>query len=153
MTDFRFRAAAALDLRRRQETTLSTSLAVAEAEFRAAEAHASQAEADRRTAQEHLVTAERRGSDMPTLVWHRNWIVRLANDLAARRAYAETLAQTVREVEAQWRLARQRRLALERMRDRALRRHEQEQQRQEIKVIDELARLRFVMADIWRDDS
>ena len=30
---------------------------------------------------------------------------------------------------------------------------QQEQQRQELKVIDELARLRFVMPDAWRDDT
>jgi flagellar biosynthesis chaperone FliJ len=39
------------------------------------------------------------------------------------------------------------------MRERAWRRYQQEQQRQELKVIDELARLRFVMADAWRDDT
>jgi flagellar biosynthesis chaperone FliJ len=39
------------------------------------------------------------------------------------------------------------------MRERAWRRYQQEQQRQELKVIDELARLRFVMAEAWRDDT
>ena len=43
--------------------------------------------------------------------------------------------------------------AIERMRDRAWRRFQQEQHRQETKVIDELARLRFVMPDAWRDDT
>lgn len=153
MTDFRFRAAVALDLRRKQETDAATALAVAEAEFRAAEAHAAQAEADRRTAQAEQQTVARRGTDAATLAWHRNWIVRLSNDLAERRRQVDRLAEVVREAEARWRKARQRRLTLERMRDRAWRRYQQDQQRQELKVIDELARLRYVVAEAWRDDS
>lgn len=153
MTDFRFRAAAALDLRRKQETAAGTALAAAEAEFRAAEARAAQADADRRAAQAQQLAAERRGSDAVALDWHRNWIVRLSNDLAERRRQVDRLAQAVRDAEARWRKARQRRLALERMRDRAWRRFQQEQHRQELKVIDELARLRYVLPDAWRGDS
>jgi flagellar export protein FliJ len=110
-----------------------------------------QAEATRRTAQDHLTTVERTGSDVSTLVWHRNWIARLSNDLTDRRRLVARLADAVRQAEQRWREARQRRLALERMRDRALRRFKQEQLRQELKVIDELARLRFVTADTGDD--
>lgn len=153
MSDFRFRAAVALELRRKQENSAATALAVAEAELRAAEAHAAHADADRRTAQADQTAATRRGTDAETLAWHRNWIVRLSNDLAERRRQVDRLADVVREAEAQWRKARQRRLTLDRMRDRAWRRYQQDQQRQELKVIDELARLRYVISDAWRDDS
>jgi flagellar FliJ protein len=153
MSDFRFRAAAALDLRRRQETDAGTALARAEAEFRASEQQAALAEAARRTAQVQLMSIEKHGSDVSTLIWHRNWIVRLSNDLTERRRQVQLLAEAVRQAEQRWRQARQRRLALERMHERALRRFKQEQLRQELKVIDELARLRYVMPDAWRDES
>lgn len=153
MADFRFRAAAALELRRQQETQASTVLAQAEALFRAAEARAEQAELDRRAAQDQQVAAERRGSDAGTLDWHRNWIVRLAEAVDARKREVDERATVVRQAEQHWRDARRRRLALERMRERAWRRYQQEQLRQELKVIDELARLRFVMPDTWRNDA
>lgn len=153
MTEFRFRAAAALDLRRKQETNAATALAVAEAEFRAAEALAAQADTDRRTAQTQQMAVARRGTDVSTLLWHRNWIVRLSNDLAERRRQVQKLAQVVAEAELRWRKARQKRLALDRMRERALRRFQLDQHRQELKVIDELARLRYVLPDAWRDGT
>jgi flagellar FliJ protein len=153
MNDFRFRAAAALELRRKQETEAGTALARAEAELRASEQLSAQAESARRVAQERLLSVERHGSDVATLIWHRNWIVRLSNDLTERRRQVSLLAEALRQAEQRWRQARQRRLALERMHERALRRFKQEQLRQELKVIDELARLRYVTADTWRDET
>lgn len=153
MSEFRFRAVVALDLRRKQETNAATALAVAEAEFRAAEARATEADAQKRTAQGQQLAAARRGTDVGTLLWHRNWITRLSHDLAERRRQVDRLSQVVRDAEGRWRKARQKRLALERMRDRAWRRFQLEQQRQEMKVIDELARLRHVLPDTWRDDA
>jgi flagellar export protein FliJ len=153
MADFRFRAGAALELRRQQETAAATDLARAEAHFREAEAQVTHAEQQRRTAQDQQLSAERLGSDAGTLAWHRNWIVRLAVTVDTLRQDVEARALVVRQTEQNWRDARRRRLALERMRERAWRRYQQEQQRQELKVIDELARLRFVMPDVWREDS
>ena len=153
MSDFRFRAAAALDLRRKQETDTATALARAEAELRASEQQVADVDTARRTAQQQLVSVERHGSDVVTISWHRNWIVRLSNDLTERRRQMQLVAAAAREAEERWRQARQRRLALERMQERALRRFKQDQLRQEMKVIDELARLRYVMPDAWRDDS
>lgn len=153
MAEFRFRAAAALELRKQQETAASTALARAEALFREAEARVQQAARDRQAAQETQRSAERRGTDAGTIEWHRNWIVRLTTAVDALARDVEARALAVTQAEQQWREARRRRLTLERMRERAWRRYQQEQQRQELKVIDELARLRFVMADAWRDDT
>jgi flagellar export protein FliJ len=153
MAEFRFRAAAALELRKQQETAASTALARAEALFREAEARVQQAARDRQAAQETQRLAERRGTDAGTIEWHRNWIVRLTTAVDALARDVEARALAVTQAEQQWREARRRRLTLERMRERAWRRYQQEQQRQELKVIDELARLRFVMADAWRDDT
>lgn len=153
MVEFRFRAAAALELRHQQETAAATELARAEARFHEAQARVAQAEVDRRGAQETERAAARRGSDAGTLDWHRNWIIRLAVTVDALKGEVDVRALAVRQAEQTWRDARRRRLALERMRERAWRRYQQEQQRQELKVIDELARLRFVMPDAWRDES
>lgn len=144
MPDFRFRAAAALELRRQQETTAGTHLARAEALCREAEAQLRQADDSRRVAQETLRTAARGGIDAWTLDWHRAWIARLGDAVDTCRREVETRAQDVRQAEAAWREARRKRLALERMRERAWRRFQQAQLHEEMKVIDELARLRFI---------
>jgi flagellar export protein FliJ len=153
MAAFRFRAAAALDLRRQQETAAATALARVEAEFRAAGLRRDAAEAERRGAQERALDGQRTGIDGNSLLWHRNWIARLSDTVALRARELDTWASAVREAEQVWREARRRRLALERMRDRAWRRHLQAEQRQELKAIDELARLRFVLAGEERNEA
>ena len=147
MPEFRFRAAAALDLRRQQENTAATALAAAEAALRAAEARVTEAEASRQQAQAQQVQAERRGGDIGALTWHRNWVHRLAHEIELQQEACARRVERVRGAEVAWREARRKRLALERMRERALRRFTDEERRQEMKVIDELARLRFLMAD------
>lgn len=147
MATFRFRAEAALELRRRQETAAATALAVAEAALRAAEARIAEAELDRRAAQAQQLQVLRRGSDVSTVIWHRDWVARLGLQVSLEQADAARQADVVREAEAAWRESRRKRLALERMRERALRRFTEEERRQEMKVIDELARLRFLMAE------
>ncbi|MEO8483125.1 MAG: flagellar FliJ family protein [Acidobacteriota bacterium] len=153
MPDFRFRAAAALELRRQQETAAATTLARAEALFHEAEALAARGDQARIEAQDAQRSAERRGTDMAALEWHRNWIVRLTLTVATLRREVDARAEVARQAEQGWREARRKRLALERMRERAWRRYQVEQQRQELKALDELARLRFVMPDAWRDES
>ena len=153
MADFRFRAAAALELRRQQETAAATDLARDEALLRAAEMRVAEAETQRHTSQDQQQAAERRGTDAGTLAWHRNWITRLAAVVDTLKAECDTQAQVVRQAEQRWRDARRKRLALERMRDRTWRRYQQEQQRQELKIIDELARLRFVVSVSARDEG
>ena len=145
MREFRFRAAAALELRRQQESAAGAVLAQAEARFREAEVVLAAGIAKRCDAQAAQNDTASRGTDIATLEWHRNWIIRLAATIARLRPEVEVRAVVVRDAEAAWREARRKRLALERMKDRAWRRFQQEQQRQESKVIDELARLRFAV--------
>lgn len=147
MADFRFRAAAALELRRQQETGAATALSVAEAALRAAEGRVDEAESGRRVAQDQQQSAERRGSDVAAITWHRDWVVRLGQVVENARQDVARRTEAVTDAEAVWREARRKRLALERMRERAFRRFRDEERRQEMKVIDELARLRFLMAE------
>jgi flagellar biosynthesis chaperone FliJ len=48
-------------------------------------------------------------------------------------------------------MSRRRRLALERLRDRAWRRYAEAERREENRAMDELARIRFVMAEPERE--
>jgi flagellar export protein FliJ len=67
-------------------------------------------------------------------------------DTAARLAHdVDRHAQVVAAAEHAWREARRRHLALERMRERAWVRHQQAEQREELKRLDELARVRHIL--------
>lgn len=152
MAPFRFRAAAALDLRRTQEQQAATALARVEAHFREASEACEAAERHRTQAQADQMAQSFRGIDASTLFWHRNWITRLQATVYDLRADMRTKADAVETAKRAWQLARQRFLALERLRERAMTRHRAETHRQELKVIDELARIRFVMPDGAREE-
>ena len=157
MADFRFRAQAALDLRRKQEDAAAAAFAEAEAAVQrvVAQQAATRDERERALAAQH--SAQRDGTNGAALEWHWNWInglgaavERLGRDLDARRLEAGA-------AERAWREARRRRLVIERMRDRLLRRHQAAEQQKDARAMDELARLRFVMPHdtsrgVTRDD-
>jgi flagellar export protein FliJ len=147
MAVFRFRAAAALDLRHRQEDAAAAALGQAEARFHEVSSASAAAEHQRARAQADQLAQSRRGIDVATLYWHRNWIIRLqaAIDDLGTQVRAQSVA--VDEARRAWQLARRRRLVLERMRERALARHRTNEQRVDLKAMDELARIRFVMPD------
>jgi flagellar export protein FliJ len=67
------------------------------------------------------------------------------------RAEVNTAQQAVLVARQAWQLAKRRRLSLERLRDRAQARHRADEQREELKVIDELARVRFTTPDTGRE--
>jgi len=144
MRPFRFRAVAALDVRRREEDAAAAVLAHKEANYRAIEADCEAVERQRRAALAEQLAQSSRGIDMATLFWHRNWIVRLQAMVSGLRLEQRAAAEAVNAAKQAWQLARRRRLALERLRDRALARYRAEEQREELKAIDELARVRFM---------
>jgi flagellar export protein FliJ len=157
MSDFRFRAQVVLDLRRKQEDAAAAALAEAEAAVQRAVEQRAAKTAERQHALDRRLTAQRDGTSGATLEWHWNWIngleaavERLGRDLDARRLEAGV-------AERAWREARRRRLVIERMRDRLLRRHQAAEQQKDARAMDELARLRFVMPHdtsrgVTRDD-
>lgn len=143
MAVFRFRAAAALDVRKQQEDAALTEAARREALRRDAEQRVASIRAERDAAAMRLAQASAAGIDAGDHAWHRNWITALgaASERAAHDAV--TAAHAWDEARRAWQEARKRRLVLERLRDRALRRFRHEELRREQRVIDELAQVRF----------
>ena len=147
MRPFKFRAAAALDMRRKAEDAAALELARKDASFRQIEASLQSAEHARENALADQHSQSQKGIDIATLFWHRNWIVRLQATVVDLRADVNTAQQAVLVARQAWQLAKRRRLSLERLRDRAQARHRADEQREELKVIDELARVRFTTPD------
>jgi flagellar export protein FliJ len=147
MPAFRFRAAAALDLRRQQETTAGAALAREQARLTALRATRDDVDRARREAQDRALSQERHGTDGASLLWHRNWIVNLGTTVDRLAGDCDRQTAVLRDAERAWHDARRRRLALERMRDRAWRRYEDTERRRELKELDELARVRHAAID------
>lgn len=148
MRRFRFRATAALDLRRTQEQVALGVVARVEAEFQAVRERRDETLAARQAAMTAQLETERLGTDGASIVWHRTWISQLA--VTADRLGADMTArqEVVKNAQRAWFEARRKRRALERMRDRAWQRHRREEDRQERLELDELARLRFLTPEL-----
>ena len=146
MARFIFRAAAALDLRRRQDEEAQRALAAAEARRRAAAQRLEAARAALSRTLAEAAVAEGVAGNVTARVWHRNWIVALR--LQVDRC-AHTVSQhdyEVRQAALEAREAHRRREALERLQDRAWRAWQDAERRAEQKAIDELAGTRFLRA-------
>jgi flagellar export protein FliJ len=153
MAQFRFRAAAALDVRRKQEQAAEVVLAAAEARFLAADRAWTASIDDIGKAAQELETQSRAGIRPDQLDWHRNWIVRLTAKSHERREQRAREEQGVTSARQAWQAARRRRLMLERLRDRAFERYRRAEHLAEMKHLDELARVRFTTAAIEHERS
>jgi hypothetical protein len=144
MARFRFRAAAALDIRRKQEDAARLIAAQAELVLAAARERTEAAHGSMLDGGHQLLDDLRGGSEAWRVRWHRDWIERQrleveqrARERDERAAQAATAAVAVRE-------ALKRRRVLERLRDRALRRHRKAAHDSHVKEMNELATLRYV---------
>jgi flagellar export protein FliJ len=153
MPRFRFKASAALDLRKKQEDEAGAALARIEAVLRQIAADREAAEAARLDAMAAASDATRQGTEVGALEWHRNWIVRLTANVTRLHLDLDRQRQALAAAEQVWREARRKRLALERMRERARRRFEAHEARVEMKTIDELARLRYLATANYGGDE
>lgn len=144
MATFRFRAAAVLDLRLKDEQAALAARSLAEARFLEAVGAVAAAEARRQSSQQDLTALERHGADVGAILWHRNWIERLRGLVALACRDRDDRARELADADGRWRDARRRRLAIERLRDRAWRRFQKDEQRREQKAMDELARIRHM---------
>jgi len=145
MAEFRFRVEAALEDRRKKEEAAAAQMATAEAALRAILARREDAVLRRQRAADEEQDARRQGTTLAGLEWHRNWIAGLSASVERLALEVEAHARVARQAERAWKVARKRRLVLERLRARAWRRYQETQHRLELKAIDELARLRHTM--------
>jgi hypothetical protein len=144
MPKFRFRAEAALDLRRTQDEDAQKILAAARRATAQAEAALAR---EQRVLDETLARAaaeEARALDLACAVWHRQWMRRQRQVIeAARRLLGER--QAVEKAAADQAVVARRRLrALERLKDRLWAAHVTGERRSEQKEMDVLGGLRFV---------
>jgi flagellar export protein FliJ len=144
MKPFRFRAEAALDLRRKQEDEARVTHAAAVAAADAADARLVEARRAVDRAEETSASTGRAGADAWLMTWHRSWIERLRIEVGARRADAAVSAAAVERAAASVRKTHQRRRTLERLRDRSSQRYDADVRRAELKEMNLLAGLRFV---------
>jgi len=143
MAIFRFRAAAALEARRRQEDDAAAEFTRKDGLKHEADARCEQIEIERRDAGAALIASQEQGQDSAMQGWHRNWITGLSAAAHVAAVNAAEAAQAVEVSRRVWQEARKKRLVLERLRDRAWRRFRHEETLREQRVIDELARVRF----------
>ena len=143
MRPFKFRAEAALDVRRKHDEDARRALALARTATRAA-AHVLSCAVERiESANRDTAAAWQASGTIDRLIWQRNWMVGLERDAShARQALADRENEERRAAEIAQHARMQVRV-LERLRERALRAWQLEARRVEQKAIDELAGLRF----------
>ncbi len=141
---FRFRAAAALDMRRTQEDAARVALAVAEHALSAATQTARDAAERVSDEGRKLVDAQREGTEAWRVQWHRAWIERQRSDAAARARDVSARSSDAVAAAAVAGEAMKKRRVLERLRDRSWHRFQKDEHDQHVRDMNELATLRFV---------
>jgi flagellar export protein FliJ len=144
MATFRFRAQAALEMRRKQDDDAQRALAAARRAAADAQDAVARAERDLVEAHQRAAVEEAKASDTTRAIWYRNWMKWQQAVIAAARA---TLAARRGEERAAADLAmetRRRLRSLERLRERMWKAFQTAERRAEQKEFDALGGLRFV---------
>lgn len=139
MTPFVFRLERVLSIWTRREEAARVFLQRQQAATAAARARVDTLETQRAEARLALTTSPtgRPSSDDPA--WHRNWITRMTMALEAARDEAARCAAKEEDARVAWHKARRDMRVMERLRERAQRRHTRDEQRAERTQMDELA--------------
>jgi flagellar export protein FliJ len=153
MGPFRFRAASALDLRKRQEDLARQALVRAQNAASLAEAACDMARRHADEARARLVALQEQGAPAWLIGWHRSWIVQQGRELEARRHTVALATATLRTAQETVRGAHVTRRVLERLRDRLARRHAQAAERYELTQMNELAGQRYLTAAAARKEQ
>jgi flagellar export protein FliJ len=144
MRAFRFRAAAALDLRRKEEESARLRLAKAQNDLHSAQQRVADADRAAFEASAQLTTAQSGGTEAWRISWHQSWIRRQRLEADACRRTVAVSATIAERAAASVSIAHQKRRVLERLRERALERHRQTADRHATNEMNELANLRFL---------
>lgn len=149
MGPFRFRLAGVLTIWQRREDRALTVLQREIAEVAVARAHVEGLLRARDDARAGSIAAlsDRRGGHDPA--WHRNWISHLARQLDAAQHRVVKCEARETSARAAWQRARRDRRVIERLRDRAGRRHAVDSRRRELIEMDERAGLRAQKEETW----
>jgi flagellar export protein FliJ len=140
---FRFRAQAALDLRRRELAAAQRHLARAEQDRDAARRAVEKAAAAVHAAREAGSDQSRHAQTANDLQWYRFWILRLEHETRSAQTRLASREGDVAKAAAACVHAKQRCESLERFRDKARHVYERKQADVERKLIDELATTRY----------
>jgi flagellar export protein FliJ len=149
MSVFRFRLAGVLAIWQRREDRALTVLQGEIAESAAARATIERLlrARDEAGAGAMAALADRRGGHDPA--WHRNWITRLARQLDAAQQHLVKCETREAAARAAWQRARRDRRVIERLRDRAGRRHAIDERRRELIEMDERAGVSAQKEQAW----
>ena len=143
MRPFRFRAQAALQLRRREHDQALALLARSQAALIAAQHRVEQADSVIREADEQLRTIGQTATSRLQLEWYRSWRLRWRVERDERERQAERQAVHVRDARHRVAFTHKQVGSLERLHDHAFSDWQQAADREERKLIDELATTRY----------
>jgi flagellar export protein FliJ len=144
MRPFRFRALAALELRRKQEDDARSALGEAERALRVAETQLQSALDTAGQANQQLSLAQTHGATGALIGWHRSWILSCRLVADERRARVADAAAAVEQRAQVVRDAHRKRRTLERFRDRAWRKYQADAGREEQRDMNGLAGMRYL---------
>ena len=143
MSAFRFRAQAALDVRRRELEAAQRHLARAEQDRDAARRDVEKAAVVVQDAREAGGEQSRNARTANDLQWYRFWILRLEHERRSAQSRLTAREGDVTKATAACAHAKQRCQSLEKLRDKARHVHDRKQADVERKLIDELATTRY----------
>ena len=147
MRPFRFRAEAALQMRRREHDRALVMLARAQAAFVAAQQGVEAAQKTIEHADRELQQAMQTPDPQLPLGWYRSWRLKVREDHRAAEARRDARDKDVREATGEVSRSRQRVRSLERLRELAVAAWERESRRSDQRTMDALASMRFARRD------
>ena len=147
MRPFRFRAEAALQMRRREHDRALVMLARAQAAFVAAQQGVEAAQKVIEHADRELQQAMQTPDPQLPLGWYRSWRLKVREDHRAAEARRDARDKDVREAAGEVSRSRQRVRSLERLRELAVAAWERESRRSDQRTMDALASMRFARRD------